>query len=207
MSLVGRLAGTLALGRVSQGHKQRSEGPTRIDPAGESVSSMSQALAHLGEELVIALHPEDSGGGWSFDSRNLGVATFFTGELIEIEAEPEQVERPGSSSPGKEDCKGIWALNRDGDDPVLEMKIGNQGVGMSVGGRGWPQLQEAPSTTIQHVLSEGRLSTVGMGVSGRDKVPELYTSFCIFLYITGCYMSHDLVENVGFGEKEGNSPV
>lgn len=51
MSLVGRLAGTLAWSRESQGHKQRPEGPGRIDPAGGSVSSMSQALAHLCEEL------------------------------------------------------------------------------------------------------------------------------------------------------------
>lgn len=59
-------------------------------------------------------------------------------------------------------------------------------MGMSVGGRGQPQLQEAPSTTIQHVLIEDRLSTVGMGVSGRDwlaQSPRIIHIILHFLYI------------------------
>lgn len=61
------------------------------------------------------------GGG--LDSRNLWVAIFSPGELVEIEAEPEQVERPGSSCPGKEAGKGFWAPNQGGANPILEMKL------------------------------------------------------------------------------------
>ena len=40
-SLVGRLAGLLPLGREGQGHRTGPKGPGRINPAAESVSSVS----------------------------------------------------------------------------------------------------------------------------------------------------------------------
>lgn len=47
---------------------------------------------------------------------------FFPGNSTEIEAEPEQVERPGSSSPGKEASTGFGGPSKSGAEPVLEMK-------------------------------------------------------------------------------------
>lgn len=62
----------------------------------------------------LPLSPEDSGSGWGLGSENLWVVIFFPGELIEIEVEPEQVERPDSSSSGKESGKGFGAPGQGG---------------------------------------------------------------------------------------------
>lgn len=71
------------------------------------------------------MYPEDSGSGLALDSRNRWATVFFPGDLTEIEAEPEQVERPGSTSPGKEAGKGLGDPSQGGANPVLEVKPRN----------------------------------------------------------------------------------
>lgn len=71
------------------------------------------------------MYPEDSGSGWALDSRNRWATVSFPGDLSEIEAEPEQVERPGSRSPGKEAGKGLGDPSQGGANPVLEVKPRN----------------------------------------------------------------------------------
>ena len=85
-----------------------------------------------------------------------GLSFFFPGEWIEIEAEPERMKRPGSSSSGKGFGKGFGAPSQGGANSALELKPGHQGMGAAVGAREQLQLQEAPTTAIRHVLAAGR---------------------------------------------------
>lgn len=81
---------------------------------------------------------------------------FFPGKLIEIEAEPEQVERLDSSSSGKESGKGFGAPGQGGAKSVLELKPRN--CGYSLEARGGLQLQETPSAAaVRNVLMDGSL--------------------------------------------------
>lgn len=72
------------------------------------------------------MYSEDSGSRWDLGIRNLWVAIFFfPGESIEIEVEPEQVEKPGARSPGKL-ARDFWVPSQGGAKPVLEMKPRNR---------------------------------------------------------------------------------
>lgn len=112
------------------------------------------------------MYPEDSGSGWALDSRNRWATVFFPGDLAEIEAEPEKVERPGSRSPGKEAGKGLGDPSQGGK-PSTGGEGQECGMGMAVGARGQPELQEAPGATIRLLSSptgcQPSMSAVGHG--------------------------------------------
>lgn len=110
--------------------------------------------------------PEDSGSGWGLGSADLWGVIFLPGELIEIEAEPEQVGKTRLQLFRKGIWQGIWCPRPRWSKLSTGVEAQELGSGCTSGSQG---TAAAPGGSYYHhqACSHGWQVVRGPGVSSR----------------------------------------